>query len=128
MNARVATWLIRASGNICTVFVALVFDVNSGTERNQKQVSEQQGLTQSLSYMRVVSDTGCLARVWWRSMRRLLILQKDQMIWMMILVRNTSICGFRILGESRVTCLILWLCSLQIILQDTHLKSIYQRI
>lgn len=45
MNARVAAWLIPAGGNICAIFVALVFDVSSGPERNQKQVSRQEDLT-----------------------------------------------------------------------------------
>lgn len=37
--------------------------------------------------MSVLYDAGCLAPVWWRSTRRSLILQRDQTIWMMTLVR-----------------------------------------
>lgn len=86
----------------------------SATERNQKQVLRQQQdvtrYTLTLTPTCVLSDTGCLAPVWWRSTRKSLILQKDQMIWMMTLVGITSIC-VRVLRESRVTCLIPCLCS-----------------
>lgn len=89
----------------------------SGTEQNQKQVSQQQQqqdltrYTLTPTHMCVfLSDAGCLAPVWWRSTRKSLILQKDQMIWMMTLVGIASIC-VRTLRESRVACLTLWLCS-----------------